>query len=71
MTKTEQKISKDVMTKYLKYIDKNMSNGDIFGMVRDIEKESPDDFKVDNWDEFYWFLRDYRDELKNEKSKRK
>ncbi len=53
-----------VMATYLKYIDPKMTDGDIFKMVRDIEMPTPEEFVVDNWDEFYWFLRDHRDMLK-------
>ena len=57
-------MTKTVMAQYLKYVDPKMTNGDIFQMVRDIEIPTPEDFKVDNWDEFYWFIRNHRDFLR-------
>ena len=66
MKQVSQKMSKAVMAQYLQYINPSMTDGDIFGVVRSIENASPDDFVVDNWDEFYWFLRDYRDGLRKE-----
>ncbi len=62
---TDNKMSKAVMSQYLKYITPDMTHGDVFAMVRDIEKPTPEEFRVDNWDEFYFFIRDHRDELKN------
>ena len=62
---SEQKMDKNVMVQYLKYIDSEMTDGDIFKMVRDIEIPTPDNYNVTNWDEFYRFLRDHRDTLKN------
>ena len=57
-------MDKAVMVQYLKYVDPKMTNGDIFKMVRDIEMPTPEEFKVDNWHEFYWVLRDHRDFLR-------
>ncbi len=64
--KAPRKMGKDVMNHYLKYIDKNTDNGFLFGMIRNIQNQSveaKDSFS--NWGEFYWFLRDKRDEMKN------
>ena len=64
--KTERQISKDVMTNYLKYVEKDTSDGEIFSMTRSIQMQTDStDVKFTNWDEFYWFMKDYRDELKN------
>ena len=65
MTDTQQKMGRGTMTQYLHYIDETTTNGDIFGLSRQIQDSATmQGVSFSNIDEFYWFLREHRDSLK-------
>jgi len=68
MNKEKHKLPKEVMEQYLPNISKGTTDGFIFQFVRQVQNSALDQgVDADNWSEFYWFLKDYRDSLKEEK----
>lgn len=54
---------KSVMVQYAQAVDKNTTDGDVFGLVRAIEKGLSSDIKITNLAELYVFLKKHRNSL--------